>query len=328
MNNEIKVGIIGVGYWGKNLVRNYYEMGNLVSIYDDNSVLADSMCETYTGLEKHSSLENILSSDIDAVVIATPAVTHGKIVRQALALGKHVFVEKPICLDLGEAKELAKLAKEKNQILMVGHLLLYHSAFKKLKSFIDEGGIGDIRYIVSNRLSLGKIRREENALWSFAPHDVSMILQLTGSIPTTINAMGGDYLATGVADTTLSFMEFENKVQAHIFVSWLYPYKDQRLVVVGDKAMVVFNDTKPHGEKLEVYKHQAEWDGEIPIVNKVQPEYLDYPEYEPLRAECEHFVMAISSNTTPLSDAEEGIRVLMVLDACQKSLVSGDKIKL
>ena len=211
---------------------------------------------------------------------------------------------------------------------MVGHLLLYHPAFVALKSCVAAGRLGRLRYIYSTRLSLGKIRREENALWSFAPHDISMILQLVGGLPERVVATGGQYLHAGVADTTLSHLAFAGDVQAHIFVSWIHPYKDQRLVVVGEKAMAVFNDVSPGAEKLLLYPHEARWDGTVPVVAKAEAEPIPYETVEPLRREVETFLAAVAGGPKPPSDAREGIAVLRVLDACQRALVSGQPVEL
>ena len=211
---------------------------------------------------------------------------------------------------------------------MVGHLLLYHAAFQALFEIAQDKQLGKLRYIYSNRLSLGKIRREENALWSFAPHDISMILQLAGEMPRRVMASGAHYLTDGVADTTLSHLTFGDNLQAHIYVSWLHPFKEQKLVVVGEKAMIVFDDTKEPSEKLLMYRHEIGWQGEIPIVSKAAPEPVAFAESEPLRNECQAFLDAIDGHARPRSDAAEGIRVLRVLDACQQSIVQGAALDL
>jgi UDP-2-acetamido-3-amino-2,3-dideoxy-glucuronate N-acetyltransferase len=213
-------------------------------------------------------------------------------------------------------------------VLMVGHLLLYHPAFVALRALVHAGRIGALRYVYSNRVSLGRLRREENALWSFAPHDFSMILALAGAMPDRVSANGGSYLAHGVADTTLSHMHFPGGVQAHVFVSWLHPYKDQRLVVVGADGMAVFNDVADGADKLLLYPHRAQWDGDVPVVEKVAAEPIAYAPDEPLGRECAHFLDCCATGARPLSDAAEGLRVLAVLDACQRSLVQGRPITL
>jgi UDP-2-acetamido-3-amino-2,3-dideoxy-glucuronate N-acetyltransferase len=208
---------------------------------------------------------------------------------------------------------------------MVGHLLWYHPAILKLKELIESGELGRIRYIYSNRLNLGKIRREENILWSFAPHDLSVILGLVGEMPDAIVAHGGNYLHDRIADVTVSFLSFPSGIKAHIFVSWLHPFKEQKLIVVGDRKMAVFDDVAKH-EKLLLYPHSIEWKNHVPVANKAQSQRIPIDEVEPLRAECQHFVECIISRTTPRTDGHEALRVLSVLEACQRSLESPSQV--
>jgi UDP-2-acetamido-3-amino-2,3-dideoxy-glucuronate N-acetyltransferase len=329
MKKDIGVAVIGTGYWGRNLVRNHHDLGYLRAVCDENATNLSAIAAQYPNVKSYRHVDEVLAAPgIDAVVIATPAATHAQIVALALDAGKHVFVEKPLCLDVGEAKVLAARADQLNRVLMVGHLLLYHPAFVALKAALDGGDLGRLRYIYSNRLSLGKIRREENALWSFAPHDISMILSLVGSLPHRVVATGGSYLHSGVADTTLSHLSFSGELQAHIFVSWLHPYKDQRLVVVGDKAMAVFDDVYKDDNKLLLYPHAVRWDGELPVVTKANAQPIAYGDVEPLRLECQAFIDAIANGIQPPSHADEGIRVLRILNACQESLSSGTPVTL
>ena len=329
MTARVRVGMVGTGYWGKNLLRNFHALGVLAAFCEVREEARNEYARLYPEASVYADIGELLSSDsIDAAVIATPAETHGALVLQALAAGKHVFVEKPLCLNLEEAEQLRRAAKARGLVLMVGHLLLYHGAFQALKRLVQEGNLGRLRYVYSNRLSLGKIRREENALWSFAPHDVSMILQLTGALPKSVVATGGHYLTPGIADTTLSHLAFPGGVQAHIFVSWLHPFKDQRLVAVGSDGMAVFNDTLPGKDKLALYRHGLGWDGDIPLINRAQAEPVDYDDREPLRSECQAFLDAVAQGSRPPSDAEEGIRVLRVLNACQRSIDIGARVSL
>ncbi len=324
-----RIAVIGVGYWGRNLVRNFSALGVLASVCEPDGESRAMVREKYPDVAVFEQPEAVFSDlKIDSVVIATPAEMHGALARQALDAGKHVFVEKPLCLDVAEAETLKRLADEKGLVLMVGHLLLYHPAFRALLESVKSGGLGELRYIYSNRLSLGKIRREENALWSFAPHDISMILQLAGTIPRRVTATGAHYLTDGVADTTLSHLVLGGNLQAHIYVSWLHPFKEQKLVVVGEQAMIVFDDTKEAAEKLLLYRHRVGWDGAIPIVSKAAPEPIAFSESEPLRNECQAFLDAIDGISHPPSDAAEGIRVLKVLEACQRSILQGTAIDL
>jgi UDP-2-acetamido-3-amino-2,3-dideoxy-glucuronate N-acetyltransferase len=316
-----RVGVIGLGHWGANLVRNMSALGALAMVNDSAASARAKFAASYPAAEVAESAEALLANPgVEAVMIATPAATHGALVKRALAAGKHVFVEKPLCLDVAEAKSLKAEAERRGRVLMVGHLLHYHPAFIALRDAVHAGALGPLRYVYSHRLSLGRIRREENALWSFAPHDISMILALVGAMPQRVSAEGAHFLSEGVADTTLSHLTFPRGEQAHLFVSWLHPFKDQRIVVVGEKAMAVFNDVAPGPEKLLLYRHAAGWSGDIPVVTRAEAEPIPYGVEEPLRRECEAFLAAVRGGPPPPSDAAEGIRVLTVLDACQRAL--------
>lgn len=320
-----QIAVIGCGHWGKNLVRNFSSLGALAAINDLDATLSVSMSETHGVPVK--SIDDILADpNIDAVVIATPATTHGQIARQALIAGKHVFVEKPISLDLDEADELCQLSADTGKILMVGHLLQYHPAFLKLKEMCDEGRLGNLRYIYSNRLNFGIFRTVENSLWSFAPHDVSMILALFDDDPLQVGSIGHSYLQNDCADVTTTHMIFNNDRAAHIFVSWLHPFKEQRLVVVGEDGMAVFDDTQDIGNKLCFYPHNVIWNDGIPTPDKAQAEPVSIAEEEPLLSECKHFLECITDGEKPRTDGTEGKRVLRVLDTAERSMVQGGKM--
>jgi UDP-2-acetamido-3-amino-2,3-dideoxy-glucuronate N-acetyltransferase len=328
MPNDLNVAVVGTGYWGKNLLRNFNDLGVLYAFCDTEEAKRAEHAQSFPTAKSYADFAELLADeDIDAIAIATPASTHGKLVRQALAARKNIFVEKPLCLDVADAEDLRDLAKSLNVTLMVGHLLLYHPAFQAVKNFVNSGRLGRLRYIYSNRLSLGKIRKEENALWSFAPHDISMILSLTGRMPEKITATGGHYLHDGVADTTLSHLSFTDNLQAHIFVSWLHPFKDHRMVIIGDQGMIAFNDVEQGEEKLLSYPHSLGWDGEVPIVSKADAEAIPYGTEEPLKLECKAFLDAVNNGVTPPSSADEGVRVLKVLDACQVAITEGRAVE-
>ena len=319
------VAVVGMGYWGKNLVRNFHQLGALAAVCDpDPSVRA--ICERdYPGIEFFTDIDAIFAlPEVKAVALATPAVTHYALVKAALAARKDVFVEKPLAVNVHEGQELVDLAKASNRILMVGHILRYHPAIHKIQQFIKDGVLGRIQYLYSNRLNIGKIRTEENILWSFAPHDISVMLGLLGESPTHVSSQGGAYLSPDVFDVTLSQLNFSSGVQAHIFVSWLHPFKEQRLVVVGSEKMAVFDDTIP--DKLVLYPHKVEWKNRIPTAVKATGERVPLEEGEPLRAECQHFLDCVGARQAPVTDGDEGLRVLKVLDACQKSLRQGGSV--
>jgi predicted dehydrogenase/acetyltransferase-like isoleucine patch superfamily enzyme len=315
------LAVVGGGYWGKNLVRNFYNLNALKIVSDRSEAILAGLKDQFKGLDTCLALTDVLTrDDIEGVVIATPAETHFNIARESLLAGKHVYVEKPLVLEEAEGYELIDLAEKNQRVLMVGHLLQYHPIFVRLKEMAQAGELGRINYIYSNRLNLGKIRREENILWSFAPHDISMILSLAGEQPESLMTTGGNYLHKKIADVTTTHMAFPSGLQAHIFVSWLHPFKEQKLVVVGDKKMAVFDDTLQWEDKLLLYPHQINWKNNMPIPTKAEPERVDIDQEEPLRQECQHFLDCITDGKKPLTDGEEGLRVLRILNASQASL--------
>ena len=324
--SHVKISVIGCGYWGKNLVRNFSELGVLSAVCDANIDLATSTSQAY-GVPA-LTLDQILKSDVTGIVIAAPAEQHYDLTLKALKSGKHVFVEKPLSLKVDEAQELCHLSAEGSQVLMVGHLLQYHPAFLKLKHLISKGMLGRLQYIYSNRLNLGKFRHEENILWSFAPHDISMILSLVGDLPESVYATGACHLNPKIHDVTTTHLSFKNGIQAHIFVSWLHPYKEQKLVVVGDRGMAVFDDGLSWEEKLKLYPHQVTWIDGLPHPEKADVVPVPLEAAEPLKLECEHFIECIKNNQRPRTDGFEGLHVLEVLDAAQRSLYSKTTISL
>ena len=326
MENNLKVAVIGAGYWGKNLVRNFDAIGVLATICDAQRATLNLLGKQYQSCAVTESYTSVLNDPaIAAVAIASPAEMHYNMVKEALLAGKHVYVEKPLSLHEEEGIELHELAQKSQKILMVGHLLQYHPAVVKLKQLVSDGELGKIEYIYSNRLNLGKIRREENILWSFAPHDISVILSLAGEMPDRVTCVGANYLHQQVADVTLSSLSFASGIRAHIFVSWLHPYKEQKLVVVGDRKMALFNDVEPE-DKLLLYPHRIEWKNHVPVPDKREAEKVPLEKKEPLKEECQHFVDCIVQSLKPKTDGEEALRVLRVLQACQKSLEKGGQI--
>ena len=316
-----QIALVGCGYWGKNLCRNFHALGALSSVVDATENGQATARTLSPDAEITDSLDDVLRNDqTQGVALATPAETHADLAIQAMQSGKDVFVEKPMALTLEDAEKMKKVSEETGQILMVGHLLEFHPAVLKLREMIALGELGTINYIYSNRLNFGKVRTEENALWSFAPHDVAVILRLMGQSPKEVSACGGSYLTSGIADTTMSNLRFSEESRAHIFVSWLHPFKEQRLVVVGDKKMAIFNDVAPFGEKLQLYPQNVEFDGPIPILKKEDAEFVGHANTEPLREECKHFLKCIQSRNQPLTNAQSGIDVLKVLHACQQSI--------
>lgn len=314
------IAVIGAGYWGKNLVRNFVQLEALHTICDADEDRLKQMEEDYPQVNKVMAFADVLKNDeIDAVAISTPAELHYQLTKEALLAGKDVFCEKPLALTVEEGVKLTTLAQESKKILMVGHLLEYHPAVLKLKELVAKGELGKINYIYSSRLNLGKIRREENILWSFAPHDISVILLLLNEMPINVSAHGGNYLHSQIADITVTNLNFNSGVQSHIFVSWLHPYKEQKLIVIGDKKIAVFDDVSKEN-KLLLYPHKIDWIDRVPVPKKEDAEKVDFEIKEPLREECLHFLDCIKTRQTPRTDGNNGVRVLQVLQASQLSL--------
>jgi len=317
------VGLVGCGYWGRNLARNLHQMGRLAAVCDSDPDVLKGLRAEYPGLRVERRFERLLErSDVRAVAIAAPAAQHFDLVRRALAAGKDIFVEKPLALHVGEAEELVAVAQRTKRVLMVGHILEYHPAILKLKELVAAGELGEVHYLYSNRANLGKVRREENILWSFAPHDISVILLLLGVLPETAQTSGQHYLQHDVADVTLTFLSFPGKARAHVFVSWLHPFKEQKLVVIGSRKMAVFDDVVKEG-KLRLFDKGIEWKNGLPVIRQTAESTLFFPESEPLREELQHFVECVETRRAPRTDGHSGLRVLRVLDACQRSLEAG-----
>jgi predicted dehydrogenase len=313
------IGVIGCGYWGRNLVRCVHELGALGAVCDPTPTARQTAQELVPDVPVFDQPEDLLAeSGIDAVMIATPAETHYALASRALAGGKHVFVEKPLTVTVEDGVRLDAQARAAERVLMVGHLLEYHPAILKLRELIREGVLGKIRYIVSHRLNLGKIRSEENALWSFAPHDIAVILRLVGQLPFQVVATGGSYLQPNIADVTVTQLLFDNGVRSHVFVSWLHPFKEQRLVVIGSKRMATFDDV---AKQLTLYDLEVHWEQGQPVPVRHQGAPVEFGSDEPLLRECQHFLECVATGKAPLTDAESGIRVLRILHAAQRSMI-------
>ena len=326
MPKDLNIAVIGCGYWGKNLVRNLRELGVLGLICEATETGCLLAAEIAPGVPVVDEVAGVMAANVMGVLIATPAETHYPLAMQTLLAGKDVFVEKPLALTYEQGEALVREAGKRSQILMVGHVLEYHPAIVTLTEMVRSGELGKIRYVYSNRLSLGKVRREENILWSFAPHDIAIILRLTGSLPVQVSACGGAYVQANVADVTVTNLLFDNGVRAHIHVSWLHPFKEQRLVVIGSRKMASFCDVS---KQLVLYDQRVEWrEGQpIPVKNDGQP--VDFPCHEPLRLECRAFLDAIASRRPPLTDGRSGLQVLKVLQAAQHSLnIGGEPVAL
>lgn len=313
---------VGHGYWGRNLARNFHELGHLAVVVDPDPKAAEAAAASY-GV-RAAAFEEVLSDPgVDAVSIASPAGLHYRQARAALEADKHVYVEKPLALDVGEAAELCALAEARGLTLMVGHLLQYHPVYLKLRAMVEAGEFGRLLHVYSNRLSLGKFRTEENVLWSFAPHDISMILGLVGEEPATVSAQGNVAFTTGVADLVSMQMRFPGGAAAHVLASWMHPFKEQRLVVIGEKAMAVFEDSQPNWEdKLLLYRHVIDVSGPVPVPAKADAERVAVDKEEPLKQECRHFIQSIETGSAPRTNGREGLAVLRVLERAERSLAA------
>ena len=315
-----QIAVVGCGNWGKNLLRNFHRLGALSYICESDAGRLMLLAEQYPDVVTTTNYEAILTNNnIKAIVISTPAEQHAWMAEAALLAGKDVFVEKPLALRYRDGEKLVRLAEQFNRILMVGHLLEYHPAILKLKQIIDRGELGKVQYIYSNRLNLGRVRREENILWSFAPHDIAVILRLIGELPMEVTSTGGAYLQPNIADVTVTNMLFDNGVRAHIFVSWLHPYKEHRLVVVGAKKMACFNDVASEN-KLLLYDQGMDWiDGEF-VPRKGGGTSIEFAPDEPLQLECQHFLECLDTRRMPRTDGTSALQVLSVLQASHRSL--------
>ena len=317
---NIKIAVIGCGYWGQNHVRKFSELGVLAAISDANMEQAIKIASQYGDPKILTENEIEESTDIVGVVLATPAELHAKQAERFLRAGKHVFVEKPLALNIDDAIRLKQTAHETKKILMVGHVLQYHPAYIKLKKIIETGDLGNIQYIYSNRLSFGKIRTEENVLWSFAPHDISMILGLAQAPLKNVYATGSAVINHRLPDSVTTHLEFSNGLHAQVFVNWLNPFKEQKLVIIGSKASAVFDDCQNWDKKLIIYKNQVLFDNGTPVLNKDEGLSIPLIQAEPLKEECKHFIDCIQYNQEPKTNATEAIKVLEVLNEAQKSL--------
>lgn len=313
-----QVAVIGCGYWGKNLVRNFNQLGALGLVCDETPTGRATAADIAPDVPVVQDVQAALAAAVSGVVIATPAETHYELAKRALEADKDVFVEKPLALTPEQGAHLVALAEANGRILLVGHVLEYHPAIVRLRSIIAEGALGKVQYIYSNRLSLGKVRREENILWSFAPHDVAIILRLMGAMPLQVVACGGAYVQPNIADVTVTNLLFDNGVRAHIHVSWLHPFKEQRLVVIGSRKMASFDDVS---KQLVLYDQRVEVDKGQPMPVKGAGETVPFAADEPLRLECQAFLDAVATRRQPLTDGRSGLRVLEVLGAAQRSLM-------
>jgi UDP-2-acetamido-3-amino-2,3-dideoxy-glucuronate N-acetyltransferase len=317
--NPARVAVIGCGYWGKNLVRNFARLNALAALADHHKERTDALIAQFGGTAK--SFEDILNDkSIDAMVIATPGHTHFDLGMSALKAGKHVFLEKPMTLSAAAAETLAKKADDTKRILMVGHVLHYHAAFAKLKQLAKAGALGRLRHIVSTRFNLGKILDDEDVVWALSPHDVSMIVSLLGADPVSVTAQGDSFLRKGIIDVATLRLDYAGEVSAEIRLSWMHPVKEHKLTVIGEKAMAVFDDTLAWDEKLTLYKPELDWKNPAIIPAAGAPEKIPLQQSEPLAEECAHFLHCLATGTQPVTNHVEGLAVTRIIEKASAAL--------
>lgn len=329
----MKLAVLGCGRWGINHVKTAHRLfgEKLVLVSDIDPSASERIQKISDSIRFTTDLDEIINNrGINAVIVATPATTHYSITRNLLLSGKNVLVEKPITLELSEARELIAIAEEKKLKLMVGHVLLYHPAVRKLKELIDAGKIGKMQYIYSNRLNFGTVRTEENILWSFAPHDISIIQFLVGSSPDFVEARGAVFLQKDIEDSTITYLSYPGNIHAHIFVSWLHPFKEQRLVVIGDKGMMVFEDSAPK-DKLKFYpkgfnKGIGDSQSDKKLLEKFDGDFevIAHDDKQPLAEEQCHFIKCVEEDLVPLTDGRHALEVLEILKRAERSLKRGN----
>jgi predicted dehydrogenase len=319
----VNIGVVGLGYWGPNLARNFARLADVAWLCDSSAELAERHAPGLPGARTTTSVDDLLEDpDLDAVALATPVPTHAALAERVLRAGKHCFVEKPLAQSVDEAERVVQAARDSERVLMVGHLLEYHPGVELLKQLIDSGELGDVRYLYSNRLNLGVLRPDENALWSLGAHDVSVLLRLAGEEPYECRAVGESYMQEGIEDVVFCFLRFPSGLAAHMHLSWLDPHKERRFTVVGSKKMATFDDMELE-RKLTVYDKgfDEKWSSYGEYIARSGDIFSPrVPNEEPLLIECRHFVECVRDGGEPRSGGEAGLRVVRVLEALQRSL--------
>ena len=333
--NSVRIGQIGVGYWGPNLLRNFSALSDacVTAVADQDSRRLFEAQRNGAEFRTTTDYRDVLRSpQVDAVVLATPAATHARLAREAIDHGKHVLVEKPLAMSSAECMELMDLAEQKRLVLMVGHTFLYNVVVHRLKKCIEDGELGNLLYLYSQRLSLGRVRQDVNALWNFGPHDVSIILYLLNEEPVEVSSRGFDYIQQGIPDVVFMTLRFRSGVAAHIHISWLDPQKVRRMTIVGASKMAVYDDVSLDA-KLTLYDRGVD---KVPTAHSPR-DFRDFAEFqyqlrrgdvtipalkfiEPLQLECAHFIECVQTGRTPLTDGKHGTAVVRVLEAAQRSI--------
>ncbi|MBW2590083.1 MAG: Gfo/Idh/MocA family oxidoreductase [Deltaproteobacteria bacterium] len=319
-----KICVVGAGRWGKNHIKTLHELGFLAGIVEADSDTRNMFKEKYPGVKTFATVRDAIKEDFDGFTVATPAETHFKIAEFIITRKKHVLVEKPLTLKASEARRLKELAEENNVNLMVGHLLLFHPAIRKIKELIEKGKIGKLEYIYSNRLNLGTVRTEENILWSFAPHDISIFQYFIGSLPIEVISRGGAFLQPHIHDSSMTVLTYPDNIVGHIYVSWLHPFKEHRMVVIGSKGMFSYEDSSDD-KNILFYEKGIDWIQGEPIKRDGPTEIIPYEKKMPLTEELKYFAKHTNGDPVKTADAQNGAEVLEILEKASESLLTGGR---
>tara|TARA_B100000676_G_scaffold102913_2_gene102687 strand:+ start:9232 stop:10203 length:972 start_codon:yes stop_codon:yes gene_type:complete len=320
MKNK-KVCVIGGGRWGKNHLNTLNQLGSLYGLVEQNLDSIEYYKKIYPNIMYFTKVEDAINHGFDGYVVATPAETHYSIGKKIIESKNHLLIEKPITTNVQEAEELNNLANKNSVNLMVGHLLLFHPAIKKIKELIDSGTIGKLQYIYSNRLNLGNIRSQENVFWSFAPHDLSIIQYFTDSFPLKITSNGGAFIQKNIHDTTMTFLEYPNNVKSHIYVSWLHPFKEHRLVVIGSHGMLSYEDSS-NDKLLKFYKKRYLMNQNNPIKDDGEINIIEFDKKQPLELELKYFIDHLDGSKVNISNGNNALEVVKILEDATNSLLN------
>jgi predicted dehydrogenase len=312
-----KICVIGGGKWGINHIRTLDRMGNLGGIVESDDKKLEDLSANFN-VKCFSNIDEAIANNFNGFVLATPAETHYPIGRKLLESGCNTLIEKPMTLCSENSEKLIEIAKKSGARLMVGHILLFHPAIRKIKGLVKNGKIGILYYLYSNRLNLGTVRTEENVFWSFAPHDISVLNFIVGRPPIEIHSMGGKYLQDTIDDVTITQFNYSDNIKAHIFVSWIHPFKEQRLVVIGSKGMISFDDSSKE-KNILFYNKRIDWKGNIPTKVEEPDEIIEYEKSQPLENELKYFIYNLDKRIE-IANGENGLEVVRVLEKAQKFL--------
>lgn len=321
--NHIKICLVGAGKWGKNHLKTLKNMGNLYGIVETDKTKYNDLQKKYPNIEIYENIHQTVSKNFDGYIIATPAASHYEIASELIKIKKHVLIEKPMTLNSADAKKLVDSAKKNKVQIMVGHVMLYHPAIIKIKELLLNDKIGKLQYLYSNRLNLGTVRTEENVFWSFAPHDISIFQYFTESYPIKIDSSGGCFLQPEIHDTSLTIFNYPENIHAHIFVSWLHPFKEHRIVIIGSKGMISFEDSSQE-KNIIYYPKGIFWQQGKPIKKDGPSEIIPYEKTEPLKNELKNFIQRIK-NPDNLYHGKDGLEVIQILETATQTLLKKNK---